>query len=60
MHAISLACIGVFMVLFTRKFKVLNKTHYHQMMTMTVVVTILYILPVFQICYKSYSDAATS
>jgi hypothetical protein len=48
------------MVLFTRKFKVLNKTHYHQMMTMTVVVTILYILPVFQICYKSYSDAATS
>ena len=55
-HALSLACIGLFLVVFTRKFKVLNKTHYRQMLALTMIVTILYILPIFVICYKSYKD----
>jgi hypothetical protein len=28
-HALSLASIGVFLVYFTRKFKVLNESHYY-------------------------------
>ena len=45
-HAISLMCIGIYLVFFTRKFKVLNKSHYRQILTLTVVVTILYFLPI--------------
>jgi hypothetical protein len=59
-HAISLACIGVFLVHFTRKFKVLNESHYYQILGLTVLVTIIYIFPVIYIAYISYKDASLS
>lgn len=59
-HALCLASIGAFMVLYTRKFKVLNERHYYQVLSMTVFVTIIYVLPLFYICYVSYRDAGYS
>lgn len=59
-HALCLASIGLFMVIFTRKFKVLNKSHYHQILALTVLVTVIYIFPVVYIGYVSYSDAGKS
>jgi uncharacterized membrane protein YhaH (DUF805 family) len=59
-HALCLASIGVFMVVFTRKFKVLNKSHYHQILALTVLVTVIYIFPIIYICYVSYKDAGMS
>ena len=59
-HALSLASIGAFLVYFTRKFKVLNESHYHQILAMTVLVTLIYIFPVLYIAYISYRDAGYS
>ena len=59
-HALSLASIGVFLVYFTRKFKVLNESHYYQILGLTVLVTIIYIFPVIYIAWISYRDAGLS
>jgi len=59
-HALCLASIGLFMVIFTRKFKVLNKSHYYQILALTVLVTLIYIWPVVYIGYVSYKDAGLS
>lgn len=59
-HALCLASIGVFLVLFTRKFKVLNESHYYQILGLTVIVTIVYIFPVIYIGWVTYRDAGMS
>ena len=39
-HALCLASIGGFLVHFTRKFKMLNESHYYQMLALTILVTV--------------------
>lgn len=59
-HALTLLSMALFVVLFTRKFKVLNNSHYMQLGVLTLVITLVYFLPIAIIAGKAFSDSQTS
>ena len=42
------------MLLFTRKFKILNEVHYAQLMLAAVLITVVYFIPVVYIAYQAF------
>lgn len=59
-HALTLLSMAFFVVLFTRKFKLLNDSHYMQLGVLTLLITLVYFLPVVFIGYEAYSDSRSS
>ena len=59
-HALTLMCLGFFVLLFTRKFKILNQRHYMQLGMLTIAITIIYFLPIVLISWRAWNDATTS
>ena len=59
-HALTLISLGIFVVLSTRKFKILNQAHYMQLGILTIVITIVYFLPVLYVSYRAWNDASES
>jgi len=59
-HALTLLSMAFFVVLFTRKFKLLNNSHYLQLGVLTLVITLVYFLPIIIIGFKAFSDYRTS
>ena len=50
-HALCLGSVAFYVVLFTRKFKILNESHYAQLMLAAVLITALYFIPVLYLGY---------
>jgi len=59
-HALTLLSLAFFLVLFAHKFKILNESHYKQLGVLAFVMTIIYLLPIVCVCYRTYSDAQDS
>lgn len=59
-HALTLMCLGFFVLLFTRRFKILNERHYWQLGLLSVAITIFYFLPVVLVAMRAWSDATNS
>ena len=59
-HALTLLSLGVFVAFATRKFKILNSKHYKQLGVLTVLITIVYFLPIILVTYKAYDDSTSS
>jgi len=59
-HALTLLSLAFFLVFFTRKFKILNESHYKQLGCLAIVITVIYILPIFLIGHQAYADAQQS
>ena len=53
-HAITLGSIAFFVLLFTQKFKILNETHYAQLMLAAVLITVVYFIPVAYVAYQAF------
>ena len=59
-HALTLFTIALFIVMFTRKFKILNQSHYCQLGVLSLILTIVYLLPLILVVYHAYADARDS
>lgn len=59
-HALTLLSLSFFVVLFTRKFKILNDSHYMQMGILSFLLTVVYFVPIVIVCYYTYTDARDS
>ena len=59
-HAVTLLSLGIFVTLTVRKFRILNSKHYKQLGCLTVLITIIYFLPLAILSYKAWSDATMS
>ena len=59
-HALTLMSLGFFVLLFTRKFKILNENHYKQLGVLSILITIVYFLPVVLVAWRAWNDATTS
>ena len=59
-HALTLMSLGFFVLLFTQKFKILNERHYMQLGVLSIVITIIYFLPILLIAWRAWNDATTS
>ena len=59
-HALTLFSIALFIVIFTRKFKVLNQSHYCQLGVLSLILTVVYVLPLVLVVYHAYADARDS
>ena len=59
-HALTLISLAVFIVLLTRKFKILNESHYTQFTALAIAITTIYLLPIVVIVYRAYSAAQNS
>ena len=55
-HALSIGSIAVATLIMTRKFKMLNGSHYCQLMTMSLLVTILYFVPILYVGWIGYTE----
>jgi hypothetical protein len=56
-HALCLLFISGYIVGITVKYKILNEKHYYQLLTISVVITLIYFLPVVWWCGKLWDDA---
>ena len=54
-HAITLVCVSLFLILFTNRFKMLNENHYIGMVVLLTLVTFAYFVPVVYVAYRAYS-----
>mmetsp|Transcript_33356 Transcript_33356/g.43938 ORF Transcript_33356/g.43938 Transcript_33356/m.43938 type:complete len:110 (+) Transcript_33356:299-628(+) len=59
-HALTLLSLALFVVLFTRKFRILNESHYMQLGVLSMALTVVYLLPIGYIGYHAYVDARDS
>lgn len=59
-HALTLISIASYLIHFTRKFKLLNQSHYMQILILSILVMFVYFLPIFYIIYSAYRDAGDS
>ncbi len=59
-HALTLLSLAFFIVLFTRKFKILNEKHYMQLGLLTFIITLVYFLPIVYISVRAWTDAKMS
>ena len=59
-HALTLISLAVFVVLATRKFKILDEKHYWQLVVLTAAILFVYFIPVAITCYRAYSDNVSS
>ena len=55
-HAITLACISGFIVMFSCRYRSLNQLHYLQLLVISLLVSLLYFLPLIYIAYISYDS----
>ena len=55
-HALSIGSIAVATLVMTRKFKMLNGSHYCQLMTMSLLVTIMYFVPILYVGWIGYTE----
>ena len=55
-HGLTLLSLAFFVILSTRKFKILNESHYMQLFCLTVVITIVYFIPILYIGGRCYYD----
>ena len=56
-HALTMISLAAFLILFTRRFRILDEKHYAQLTLLTMIITIIYFLPVLIVAYKAWSDA---
>ena len=56
-HALTLISLAAFLILFTKRFRILDEKHYVQLSLLTLVITIIYFLPVLLVVFKAWSDA---
>ena len=42
------------MIMFTRKFRILNEKHYAQLMLAAVLITVVYFIPVVYVAYTAF------
>ena len=59
-HALTLLSLAFFVVLMTRRFKILNDSHYMQFGVVSILLTVVYVLPLVIIIYCTYKDAKNS
>ena len=59
-HSLTLMSLGFFVLLFTRKFKILNERHYLQLGILSVAITVIYFMPVLLVAWRAWSDATNS
>ena len=60
LHALALGSIAIATLYFTLKFKMLNPKHYCQLMTMSILATLMYFAPVSYICWVGYKDTQST
>jgi len=53
-HALSLGSVAFFVLMSTRRFKILNEKHYAQLLLASVLVTALYFIPVLYLGYSAF------
>ena len=56
----TLVSLGFFVMLFTRKFKILNANHYLQLEILTITITAVYLIPIFVICFLTLERDITT
>ena len=54
LHAISLSSLAFFVLKATSKFKLLNETHYAQLLLASVVITFLYFIPLVYLLVQAF------
>ena len=59
-HALTLLSMAFFVLLATRKFKILNERHYWQLGGLTILITLIYFIPFVVFCWRAWSDSQTS
>lgn len=59
-HALTLMSLGFFVLIFTRKFKILNERHYLQLGLLSLAITIVYFLPIVLVALRAWKDATQS
>ena len=55
-HALSIGSISMATLVMTNRFKMLNDSHYYQLMTVSVLVTILYFIPILFIGWIGFTE----
>ena len=53
-HAITLGCISLFVTVLTCRYRALNQMHYVQLLVISLLVSILYFLPLVWVAYLAY------
>ena len=53
-HALSLASIAFFVFLSARRFKLLNYSHYLQLLLASLLITVLYFIPLVYLLFKAF------
>ena len=53
-HALTLASLALFVIMFTQKFRILNEKHYAQLMLAAVLITVVYFIPVVYVAYTAF------
>lgn len=59
-HALTLATISLFIVLFTCRFRTLNQMHYMQLLVISLFVSLLYFLPLVYVAWLSLQDVGSA
>lgn len=59
-HALTLASISAFITMFTCYRRTLNQMHYLQLLVISLVVSILYFVPLVYIAYLAYDPVRIS
>ena len=59
-HALTMISLAGFLILFTRRFTILNERHYWQLALLTILITVVYFLPVVFVSYRAYADATAA
>ena len=58
-HALTLATISAFILVFTCRFRTLNQMHYIQLLVISLVVSLLYFLPLVYIAWLAFQEAGS-
>ena len=56
-HAVTLGCIAGFITLFTCRKRTLNQMHYMQLLIISLIVSIMYFVPLIYVCYMSFDPS---
>ena len=56
-HSLTLFSLGSFVILFTRRFKILNQSHYVKLGVLAAIITVVYFIPLIFISFKAWSDS---
>jgi hypothetical protein len=59
-HALTLATISAFILVFTCRFRTLNQMHYVQLLVISLVVSLLYFLPLIYIAWLAFQEVGSN